>query len=303
MLARNVPAYFLDKYAAEASVAGLELKAHVSDRVNDWSFSAEWNSFFANDVKRTWGWDIGTRERMFLDETGLSDSSLGGMVVLDAGCGNGQLTNAIGARSAICIGFDYSESVFLAESRRTSSRTHFVQGDLNSPPFDARAFDLVYSSGVLHHNRDTRSSFASVAKLVREGGRFYCWLYWVDKSPKAFFFFMVTEIIRPFASRSPKVVRDLVVKAWAAAIYAVYRLIGRRKYSFEELVVGSYDVLTPRYAWRHTPAQVARWFYDNGFGAPTLTHWDNPNGFGMVATRGMRDRTPGIHYQGNALTS
>jgi SAM-dependent methyltransferase len=233
---------------------------------------------------------------MFLVEVGLPREKLADKVVLDAGCGNGQLTDAIGSGTAMCIGLDFSTSVFLAEKHRTSDRTHFVQGDLSNPPFEPGVFDLVYCSGVLHHNRDARSAFASVSRLVKEKGLFFCWLYRFENSPKALFYNVITEIIRPFASRAPSKVRDFIAKAWAAGIFSVYRLMGRRKYSYQELVVGSYDVLTPRYASRHTPIQMAGWFHENGFGAASLTHWDNPNGFGMVARRTKIEETPGIHF-------
>ena len=185
--------------------------------------------------------------------------------------------------------------MFFAERDRTSNRAHFVQGDLSNPPFDQEIFDLLYCSGVLHANRDPRSVFASVSHLVREKGLFYCWLYRFDNGPKALFYNIITELIRPFASRAPHKLRHIIAKAWAAGIFAVYRSIGRQKYSYEELVVG-YDVLTPRYASRHTPIQVARWFHENGFGAATLTHWDNPNSFRMVAARIEVEETPGIHF-------
>ena len=296
MLPNNVPPHFVEKYAQQARAAGIDMSGHVSPRKDDWSFSAEWNTFFDGKVKRTWIWDLVARQRMFIAEVGLPHESLADKVVFDAGCGNGELTNALGSTTAMCIGLDFSTSVFLAEEHRTSDRTHFVQGDLSNPPFNQGVFDLVYCSGVLHHNRDARSAFASVSRLVKEKGLFYCWLYRWENSPKALFYNVITEIIRPFASRAPSKFRDLIAKAWAAAIFAAYRLMGRRDHSYEELVVGSYDVLTPRYASRHTPIQMARWFHENGFGAATLTHWDNPNGFGMVAARTKIEETPGIHF-------
>jgi ubiquinone/menaquinone biosynthesis C-methylase UbiE/uncharacterized protein YbaR (Trm112 family) len=300
MLPNNVPPHF----AEQARAAGIDIGPHVSARKDDWSFSDEWSAFFNKKVTRTWIWDIQARQRMFFAETGIQRDALAGKFVLDAGCGNGQLTDAIGNATAVCIGLDFSTSVFHAEKERVSARTHFVRGDLANPPFDARTFDLIYCSGVLHHTPNTRATFASVSRLAKDRGIFYCWLYRFDSRPLALFYAVITEIIRPFASRAPRWLRDLIVKTWAAGLWLGYRITGRgRNHSYEELVVASYDVLTPRHASRHTPVEVAGWFHENGFGAAHLTHWDNPNGFGMVASRAPVEETPGIHFGQSANRS
>ena len=41
---------------------------------------------------------------------------------------------------------------------------------------------------------------------------------------------------------------------------------------------------------------TAAWFHDAGYSAPVLTHWDNPYGFGLVATKERQAVTPGINY-------
>ena len=94
---------------------------------------------------------------------------------MDAGCGNGQLSEEISRAGATVIAMDFSTSVFHAERNRKSSKVHFVQGDLQNPPFSFDAFDLIYSSGVLHHTPNTYRTFIEVAKLVKPEGRFYVW--------------------------------------------------------------------------------------------------------------------------------
>lgn len=68
--------------------------------------------------------------------------------------------------------------------------------------------------------------------------------------------------------------------------------------TYPDVVVGTYDLLAPRYARRHTPCEMAAWFYENGFQAPTLTHWDNPNGFGMRAVKRPQTEAVGVNYPG-----
>ena len=57
------------------------------------------------------------------------------------------------------------------------SRVSFVETDLQRPALRHGAFDVVYSSGVLHHTPNPRGSFASVARLVRPGGIMILGLY------------------------------------------------------------------------------------------------------------------------------
>ena len=53
----------------------------------------------------------------------------------------------------------------------------FVETDLARPGLKARAFDVVYSSGVVHHTPDPRAAFARLARLARPGGTIVVGVY------------------------------------------------------------------------------------------------------------------------------
>jgi SAM-dependent methyltransferase len=53
----------------------------------------------------------------------------------------------------------------------------FIETDLHRPGLRPGAFDVVYSSGVLHHTPDPRASFARIAQLARPGGMIVLGLY------------------------------------------------------------------------------------------------------------------------------
>src|SRR5205085_10417915 len=57
-----------------------------------------------------------------------------------------------------------------AARRYGIGRISFVEADLTRLPLRPGAFDLVYSSGVLHHTPDPRAAFARVAAAVKPGG-------------------------------------------------------------------------------------------------------------------------------------
>lgn len=101
--------------------------------------------------------------------------------VLDLGCGTGQMTLFLASADRVVIGADLTRaSLALAEAARRRygiERALFVETDLRTPGLRAGAFDVVYSSGVLHHTPDPRASFAALARLARPGGIVVVGLY------------------------------------------------------------------------------------------------------------------------------
>src|SRR4030095_3983922 len=57
-----------------------------------------------------------------------------------------------------------------AAARFGLERVQFVETDLRQPGLERGAFDLVYSSGVVHHPRDPRASLGTLVALARRGG-------------------------------------------------------------------------------------------------------------------------------------
>jgi SAM-dependent methyltransferase len=105
-----------------------------------------------------------------------------GALVLEAGCGTGQLTNFLGLSwkrrvfgSDLCL-----NSLRLAKAFRdrwSIQNASFLQMNLFRPAFREQAFDLVISNGVLHHTGDPLGGFQSLARLVRPGGYILVGLY------------------------------------------------------------------------------------------------------------------------------
>jgi SAM-dependent methyltransferase/uncharacterized protein YbaR (Trm112 family) len=299
LLPESFPREFLSRFAKEIADHLGPVPATLSRQANiKWSFSAEWEKFFDKDQETTWGWTTQERLEMLIQETQLSPDAFRGALVCDAGCGNGKLTEAITALGATVIGIDYSTSVFHAEQRRCSKNVHFVRGDLLAAPLAPGIFDVIISNGVLHHTRSTRDAFDKVANLVRPEGHFYLWLYRRSRDLKARLVRLRDNFVRPVCARLPRPLRDAAVHVDAGCMWVLTRLFGkRRRHTYKEILITSYDGLTPRYAWmHHTPTEVACWFFEKGFSAPALTHWDNPAGFGMVARKKPLADTPGLNY-------
>jgi SAM-dependent methyltransferase len=111
----------------------------------------------------------------------LDEAIPGDAIVLELGCGTGQLSLFLAGADRTIVAADLSRPS-LALAREAASRyglndVHFVETDLRAPGLRPDAFDVVICSGVLHHTPDPRASFACVARLLRPGGVLVVGLY------------------------------------------------------------------------------------------------------------------------------
>lgn len=112
-----------------------------------------------------------------------------GALVLEAGCGTGQLSNFLGMGwGRTVIGADLClNSLRLAKSfhdRCSITNAHFVQMNLFRPPFADETFDLIISNGVLHHTSDPKGGFRAIARKLKPGGYIIVGLYnWLGRLP------------------------------------------------------------------------------------------------------------------------
>jgi SAM-dependent methyltransferase len=101
--------------------------------------------------------------------------------IVEVGCGTGQMSLFLATANRTVIGADLTRaslSLGSAASRRFGvDKVSFVETDLRRPGLREGAFDVVYSSGVLHHTPDPRASFAALARLARPGGIVVLGLY------------------------------------------------------------------------------------------------------------------------------
>lgn len=146
------------------------------------SFSKEWSAFdYSTD--KTWGWTLEQRKQIFLEDMALAPEQVRGKTLLDAGCGNGMLTAALGTLGMEVIGMDLNDMLGAANQNKNraagtfADHVHFVQGNLVAPPLKHNAFDLIYCSGVIHHTPNPRETFSRLVGLVKPGGRLYVWVY------------------------------------------------------------------------------------------------------------------------------
>jgi SAM-dependent methyltransferase len=168
--------------------------------------------------------------------------------ILDAGCGTGQMCLYLSRADRVVIGADLTRAslqLAAAAARRFAlTGVMFVETDLQRPGVRRASFDVVFSSGVIHHTPDPRLSFARLAELARPGGT------------------IVLGVYNAFA-RIPLRIRR-----------AIARLSGFRVIPFDPVLRDRSHESDRREAWlrdqyrhpeehRHTLAEVQRWFAEN----------------------------------------
>lgn len=97
--------------------------------------------------------------------------------VLDSGCGGGGTALSLGEESSLAIGLDLDGRFFGSGTRlgaeRGITRATFVQGNGQSLPFVAGAFDLVLSHSVIEHVMDAGAYLSECHRVLRPGGVLY----------------------------------------------------------------------------------------------------------------------------------
>jgi SAM-dependent methyltransferase len=169
--------------------------------------------------------------------------------ILEVGCGTGQMSLFLATADRVVVGCDLTRASLElgadAARRYDVPNVLFVETDLRTPGLAEGAFDVVYSSGVLHHTPDPRASFDQIARLVRPGGVIVLGLY------NAY-------------ARFPHRLRR-----------AIARLTGLRFVPFDPVLRARDAEPERRKAWlrdqyihpeehRHTLAEVQRWFKGAG---------------------------------------
>lgn len=107
-----------------------------------------------------------------------------GKKVLDIGCGPGWYTVNYARGKAEVVGVDLTEkavelaSKFLNHENLDNGRVE--QADAQNLPFEDNRFDLVASSGVLHHVPDIMSAFREVKRVLKPDGEAKITLYYTN---------------------------------------------------------------------------------------------------------------------------
>jgi SAM-dependent methyltransferase len=169
--------------------------------------------------------------------------------ILEVGCGTGQMSLFLASAERRVVGADITRASLAlgaAAARRFGvTSVQFVETDLHNPGLRTGAFDVVYTSGVLHHTSNPRQSFEAILPLLRPGGTIVIGLY------NAF-------------ARMPLRLRRTVARLSGYRWIPLDPVLRDRKSEPDRREAWLRDQYRHPEEHRHTAAEVRGWFAENG---------------------------------------
>ena len=146
------------------------------------SFSSKWKNY--NKTYHSKKWFNGQR-KWFLERFGWETISNFNKFlktrtrILDAGTGVGNSAKLFSSnKRADVFAIDASESIIFAYKKYGKiPNIHFLQADIQKLPFQKGFFDFICSDQVLHHTKNTESSFKALTKLLAKKGMISIYVY------------------------------------------------------------------------------------------------------------------------------
>ena len=261
------------------------------------SFSSKWRNYYKTYHSKKW---IESQKKWFLERFGWkNDKKLREFLktrsmILDAGTGVGNSAKLFSSNpKSQVFAIDASESVdFAYKKYGTSKNIHFLQADIRKLPFKKKFFDFICSDQVLHHTKDTKSSFKGLTKLLNRNGMISIYVYKVKGPMREFaddyirqttvkmsekecmkFSKDMAELGKSLSKINKKITitNDIPLLKIKAGAYDVQRFIywnflkcwWSKDVPFEQSVATNYDWYFPEYAYRHSPTEVKTWFKDS----------------------------------------
>jgi SAM-dependent methyltransferase len=166
-----------------------------------------------------------------------------GALVLEAGCGTGQLTNFLGldwrrrvigadlCMNSLRLGKDFRDRFGIVNA-------DFVQMNLFRPPFAGASMDVIICNGVLHHTADPEEGFRSLASKLKPGGFILVGLYnWLGRLPTLWRRHMIETFGGRMAALDSRLRGGALNRQrWAAWYRDQYRHPHESKHSVDEVL-------------------------------------------------------------------
>jgi SAM-dependent methyltransferase/uncharacterized protein YbaR (Trm112 family) len=192
--------------------------------------------------------------------------------VLEVGCGSGFESESLNrvTRSPI-LGFDLN--LALLQKGHLLADNPFINNSICSLfrlPLRPKTFDIVYSSGVIHHTYSTVEAFNAIIKFRRDDGLIYVWMYAredSDYSLRARVKWLLEDIFRPRIAKLPDFWQNLVIGFLARRHYRMYKRVGGYnpdKWRYKDSEHFIRDLWTPLFAHRQSFNKIIRFFLDQG---------------------------------------
>jgi SAM-dependent methyltransferase len=246
-------------------------------------FGCQWTKQLEGKFEKNTVYGVSQQEwvEYLLRSLGISLADLQGKRILDAGCGSGKLASALASQDCEIVCLDIHNGIDQVYAEVGSlPNVHVVQGDILGPPPGLGRFDIVWSSGVIHHTPNPKVAFETLAYRVATNGLFYVWVFRHErKNP----YRIIRDTIK-IGHRLPPGVLCPLSYIFAIPLYAVFtswylfagvrssagKFMGfdqvkKRKRNLREIALTMFDNFNPKYHFRLEERVVAGWFGSRRF--------------------------------------
>ena len=268
------------------------------------AFSEKWKTHHQNHHAKDW---IEFQRKWFLERFDWKSFSMFKKFlksknnILDAGTGIGNSAKMLAVnKSTTVFALDASDSIdFAYRNYGSHSNIHFIQADIRQLPFKKSFFDYIFSDQVLHHTKNTATSFKYLTKFLVKSGFISIYVYnkkapireyvddYVRKKTVKMSVAECTEFSKDMAylgkalsklKKKITIPRDIPLLGVKAGTYDVQRFVywnflkcfWDESDNFQRSVGVNFDWYYPKFAYRHTTSEVKKWFRDTKLRITTL---------------------------------
>ena len=256
----------------------VEASANRNKKIQE-TFGFEWSLLNQGKEIKIWNRDTVSYKTQLEKELDLKPNQQFSLS-LDAGCGHGRSAMLMADFSEVAFGAEVSAAVELGYKENRHHNCHFVQADVHHLPFEKQNFDLVYSSGVLHHNPSTSAALWQVAAFLKPAGMLCIWLYHPYKNKVHWLMRNYRYITRNMHVKMVYALNSISI----TPVHWVISQLGKQKKKWVEISIEQLDMLTPKYRHEHEQAEVQGWLEQQNYSDIKITDSDH-YGFSIKATK------------------
>jgi len=132
-------------------------------------------------------------------------------LILECGCGTGQMSHYLQLNNNHVLGVDMSlgglKLAMQHKLRNQLVRSNFCQMNIFNLAIKDNSFDIVISHGVVHHTYDARKAFGEIVKKLKPGGIIVVGLY---NRPARFPAWVRSKLIRLFGLKIDHAIRNRI---------------------------------------------------------------------------------------------
>jgi SAM-dependent methyltransferase len=268
----NLPNYEEIKYRLLNEYGDIIKACYKKNEATRKSFSFEWSLLKRDNSDKIWHNTRPEMQTELLAE--IDQTDLNNKLIVDIGCGHGVSSSIMADLGATVVGLDLSFSIEEAYEHLQNPNIFLIQADLQFPPLENKCFDIVYSSGVIHHTNNTELSFGVIQNLVKLQGNVTIWLY----HPIQSFIHNTVLFIRKISVHIPPRLLFWIFLFTLLPMYKVVLFFKGKKFGWREIMIDLLDAFTPRYRYEHSHNESLCWYAKMGFEKTKVT---NTNLFGF----------------------